>query len=152
MHEVHYYFAYGSNMNVNRARERKLRFINVSSAWLHGFNLKFNKRSRNQPVSGRANVVQRSDSLVYGVLYQLISPSEIVSMDPYEHAPIDYRRMIVEVKSADSTVSSWTYVANPAVLDNSLLPTRSYLDHLIAGRDYLPKTYVSKLDRMACVD
>ncbi len=152
MQQVHHYFAYGSNMNENRARERKLHFTSVSCAQLDGFVLKFNKRSRKTPISGRANVMQQTGSVVYGVLYHLCTPTNIVTMDPYEHAPVDYRRIIVEISAPEFSGPSWLYVANPSVVDNSLLPSRSYLKHLLAGRSFLPKSYLEELARVACLD
>lgn len=152
MQELHYYFAYGSNMNVIRARERKLRFNGVASARLDGFELKFNKRSRLHPVSGRANIVRRSGSVVHGVIYELCSPADIVVIDPYEHVPIDYRRIVVEAITKEVPVSCWTYVANPSVVDNSLRPTRTYLGHLLAGRKFLPGNYLKNLARVDCLD
>lgn len=147
---VQHYFAYGSNMNAARVTERRLRYDQISSAKLNGFALRFNKRSRKTPVSGRANIVQRKESSVFGVLYRLEQPNEIVKMDRFEHAPIDYRRLIVEVEANGQTIVCWTYIANHRVVDNSLVPQRSYVNHLLAGREYLPKEYVEELDSIVC--
>ena len=139
-------------MNVRRARARILQFNRVASARLDGFKLKFNKRSRLQPVSGRANIVQRMDSVVYGALYELCSPADIVLIDPFEYAPIDYRRLVVEAIGSQATVPCWTYVANASAIDNSLRPTRTYLGHLLAGRKFLPNDYLERLARVDCLD
>ncbi len=139
-------------MNAVRVAERRLQYDQVSSARLDGFALRFNKRSRKSPVSGRANIVQEAGSTVFGVLYRLVQPNEIVKMDRFEHAPIDYRRLIVEVVANDHAVASWTYFANDRVVDNSLVPQRSYLIHLLAGREYLPEEYVFDLESVVCSD
>ena len=139
-------------MNAVRVSERRLQYDQVSSARLDGFALRFNKRSRKSPVSGRANIVQEAGSAVFGVLYRLVQPNEIVKMDRFEHAPIDYRRLIVEVVANDHAVASWTYFANDRVVDNSLVPQRSYLIHLLAGREYLPEEYVFDLESVVCSD
>ncbi|MYD81157.1 MAG: gamma-glutamylcyclotransferase [Gammaproteobacteria bacterium] len=139
-------------MNALRVTKRGLQFVQVSSARLNGFALRFNKRSRMSPVSGRANIVQEAGSTVFGVLYQLAQPHEIVKMDRFEYAPIDYRRLIVEVMANGHAVASWTYFANDRVVDNSLVPQRSYLKHLLAGREYLPEEYVFDLESVVCSD
>ncbi len=149
---VQCYFAYGSNMNTERVHERGLAISNVQSGRLSGFRLKFNKRSRIPPPSGRANIVQEDSSEVFGVLYRLGSESEIVKMDRFEHAPIDYRRLIVEVQTETGPIPSWTYIANPRAIDDSLQPTRSYLNHLLAGRSMLPDHYVAQLETVSCID
>ena len=149
---VHYYFAYGSNMDTNRVEERGLGYTEVVGGCLNGFKLRFNKRSRLKPVSGRANLQQCSKSSACGVLYKLQDPSDVVVMDSFEHAPVDYRRLIVEVHTAHQPVAAWTYFATPRATDNSLKPQRSYLNHLLAGRDFLPNEYVAMLENVDCVD
>lgn len=139
-------------MNAVRVTKRCLQYNCVSSARLDGFALRFNKRSRKSPVSGRANIEQEAGSTVFGVLYRLEQPDEIIKMDRFEHAPVDYRRLIVEVLAGGKAVSSWTYFANARVVDNSLMPERSYLNHLLAGRDYLPEEYVFDLESVVCSD
>ncbi|MCY3885678.1 MAG: gamma-glutamylcyclotransferase [Gammaproteobacteria bacterium] len=149
---LRHYFAFGSNMNVARVTERALNCGPATGARLDGFALRFNKRSRNTPVSGRANIFQETGSKVFGVLYQLEKPAEIVKMDRFEHAPVDYRRIVVEVIVDNQAIACWTYIANDRVVDNSLMPQESYLRHLLAGREFLPKEYVKKLELVVCLD
>lgn len=139
-------------MDVARVTERCLKYDQVTGARLDGFALRFNKRSRNSPVSGRANILQETGSSVFGVLYRLRKAEEIVKMDRFEHAPVDYRRLIVEVIVNNQSVACWTYFANHRVVDNSLKPQKSYVCHLLAGRKFLPKGYVEKLESVVCLD
>ena len=73
-------------------------------------------------------------------------------MDPFEAAPVNYSRDVVVVEAEGTRVAAWTYFANPAVLRPTLRPERSYLEHLLAGRDYLSAPYFEWLSRTACVD
>lgn len=139
-------------MNSARVTERCLQYDSVCGARLDGFALRFNKRSRKAPVSGRANIVKEEGATVFGVLYRLKQPDEIVKMDRFEHAPVDYRRLLIEVIANKQAVSCWTYFANARVVDNSLMPQRSYLNHLLAGREYLPTDYVIDLESVVCSD
>lgn len=166
------YFAYGSNMNPDRVRERGLAFDHVSAACLDGFALAFDKTSRAHHGLGHANIVHAPGRTVEGVLYWLSSADEIERMDRFESTPVNYSREVVRVRvlgahlppfgglelaeQADPAVAvlvpTWTYVANPAVRRPGLLPPRSYLEHLLAGRPFLSATYVEMLERWPCAE
>ena len=146
------YFAYGSNMNPARVRERGMRYHAAESATLRGCALAFDKTSRQHPGVGHANVVYAPGQVVEGVLYWLAAPDEILKMDRFERAPINYSREVVEVR-AEATggpVVSWTYFANPAVRLAGLKPPRSYLAHLLAGEPFLSSAYIERLRQIEC--
>ena len=141
------YFAYGSNMNPARVFKRGLDLTGPPIAGtLHNFELRFNKRSRLNPAAGHANIVHAFGSSVEGVLYPLQDEAEIEKMDPFESAPTHYRRELVLVETANSVVLTWTYIANATVIDESLIPPRWYLDHLLEGRNFLSDSYVHLLE------
>jgi hypothetical protein len=159
------YFAYGSNMNPERVRERGIRFDHACGGRLHGFVLAFDKTARQHRGVGHANLHYHPEGIVEGVLYWLSALEEIGKMDPFERAPINYSREVVQVRvsAADLPaagaqpageslieVSSWTYFANPAVRRPDLLPPRSYMNHLLAGQPYLSEDYLSMLDSWPC--
>jgi hypothetical protein len=114
--------------------------------------LTFDKRSREHPRGGHANLTFDPRDRVEGVLYRLRGPDEIVLMDRFEHTPISYRREIVEVQAEDEVMPAWTYFANPAVIRPNLRPERAYLAHLLAGRAYLSDAYHTFLAATECVD
>jgi gamma-glutamylcyclotransferase (GGCT)/AIG2-like uncharacterized protein YtfP len=151
-----WYFAYGSNMNPARVSARGLRYETICSGLLSEFRLTFDKQSRDHQGSGHANVAAAPSSRVEGVLYRLCSPEEIARMDPFENAPVNYRRERVRVAMGDTAarveVDAWTYIANPAVLRAGLRPERAYLAHLLAGRPYLSDNYFAWLSSIACAD
>jgi gamma-glutamylcyclotransferase (GGCT)/AIG2-like uncharacterized protein YtfP len=149
---VEHYFAYGSNMNEQRVRARGLVVLQVEGARLPGFRLQFDKHSVAHAGMGHANLVYHPGEVVEGVLYRLADPDEIVKMDRFEGSPVSYSRDIVEVQTASGPVCCWTYFANPAVRRAGLLPPRSYLDHLLAGRPFLSAAYVEKLSAWQCVE
>lgn len=161
------YFAYGSNMNADRVRQRGLAFEHVCAASLEGFALAFDKTSSAHPGLGHANITYAPAGRVEGVLYWLAEPDGIRHMDRFESTPVNYSREVVRVRvrtdhlpslpadgleEPDGSVllPTWTYVANPAVRRAGLLPPRSYLDHLLAGRAYLTSAYVDMLERWPC--
>lgn len=146
-----HYFAYGSNMNPARVRERGIVFDRVLPGILRGVRLAFDKRSRTREGAGHANIRFSRGDEVAGVLYRLESPEEILRMDPFEVAPRHYGRDAVSVRTAEGEVAAWTYFANAAVTLPGLKPPRWYLDHMLAGREYLPRDYVLRLEAVECL-
>ena len=93
-----HYFAYGSNMNPARVRERGLEVTACCGASLHGMRLVFDKVSRRHPNVAHANIVYAPGERVEGVLYRLASTAEILKMDPFERTPWNYGRDVVLVR------------------------------------------------------
>lgn len=151
--KVGHYFAYGSNMNPTRVRERGLRTVGCRGAVLDDVRLVFDKVSRQHPEEAHANIVYAPGSRVEGVLYELAIPEEILKMDRFERAPVNYGRDVVIVTAGGGgRISTWTYFANASVRRAGLRPSRSYLNHLLAGVDYLSSGYHGELARTACRD
>ena len=168
---VDHYFAYGSNMNPARVRERGLRVTAVRGAWLKDRRLVFDKvahrtgsetyrnpirasetpsatvRSRLAPNAAHANIAYAPGERVEGVLYKLAGVDEILKMDPFERAPWNYGRDAVQVQAGEDVLWAWTYFANPAVRRDGLNPPAEYLAHMLAGRDYLSADYFERLAR-----
>ena len=141
---VAHYFAYGSNMNPARVRERGLRVRAIRGGRVAGFDLAFDKRSADH-ACGHANLVHRAGAVAEGVLYELHGVDEILRMDPFERAPVNYSREVVTVETATGTVAAWTYFANVAVRRDGMRPDRAYLDHLLRGRPWLSEGWYARL-------
>ena len=135
------YFAYGSNMNPDRVRQRGLRFHRCEAAALLGYTLLFDKVSAAHPTEAHANIGYAPAKRVEGVLYHLEGADEILKMDPFENAPINYGRDAVWVQTASGELAAWTYFANPAVIVPGLRPSKTYLAHLLRGEPYLSSAY-----------
>lgn len=147
-----YYFAYGSNMNQARMKARQMDVCDVLAGTLPGCALAFNKLAADAPGRSYANVVYAPESKVEGVLYQLGSPDEITRMDPFEGAPRYYSREIYFINTAEGAIPAWVYIANKAMIDNQLKPAPWYLDHLLAGREFLSEAYYQALTQVQCND
>lgn len=146
------YFAYGSNMNRERVRERGLEVVAAEAAILRGYRLNFDKHAAAHEGSGHASVAVAPEDLVEGVLYFLRGPEEILKMDRFESAPVNYSREVAYVETASGVLATWTYFANPAVLRPGLRPPRSYLAHLLAGEPFLSPGYHARLAAWPCVE
>ena len=137
-------------MNVERMRLRNLDIVDAVAATLPDCTLVFNKRSRFAADESRANIAFRSGARVEGVLYQLAAASEIVKLDPFEGTPRYYSREILPLHTESGMQSGWVYIANPAAIAQGLLPPRWYLQHLLAGREFLSEEYLASLHSVSC--
>ncbi len=151
---IHAYFAYGSNMNAARMRERGVGFTHAEGAVLAGHALAFDKRAGHRDDAGHANIHWRRDANVHGVLYRLAAPDEIARLDVFERTPVNYSREVYLLQPAGGgdPVPAWVYVANPAARRDGLRPEASYLAHLLAGAHLLPADYAMALRAVRCLD
>jgi cation transport regulator ChaC len=125
------YFAYGSNLVVERMRERGADFAAARPATLRDHRLTFDKRSRDG--SGRANVARSAGGRVYGVLYDL-------SRDALEHLKqfecgYDLVEVVVEAARSDGrpeAVPARMFVARTDRRTDAP-PSRSYVELILKG-------------------
>lgn len=140
-----FYFAYGSNMNPARMTARGLGWQAACAASLPRHGLRFNKRAADRPNCAYANIVFAPSETVEGVLYELVGASEVAKLDDFEGTPRLYSREIFLLQTAEGVIPAWVYVANPAVIEHGLLPEAWYMQHVLAGRDYLSEPYYRRL-------
>ena len=137
------YFAYGSNMNPQRISDRIGRMPDAQSARPTDYVLRFNKRSKDDPRQGYANIEPCEGSEAPGVLFGLteedlkrLDRKEGVGIGHYEHLPV-----VVET-AGEEQVQAVAHIACTEWKADGLLPSQEYLDHLLAGRDWLPEAHV----------
>ena len=140
-----FYFAYGSNMDVDRVQLRGMAFVRRCSGRLAGYRLVFNKRAKGAQGIAHANVEPSITSAVEGVLYALAAPENILQMDPYEGYPVRYNRRILPIETETGVAAGWVYQANPQFIETGCKPTQSYLNHLLAGAEFLSASYLADL-------
>jgi gamma-glutamylcyclotransferase len=146
------YFAYGSNMDLLRLRERAVHPRERRAAILRGYGLRFNKQSAAKTGEGKANIVAQTDESVEGILSE-VTEEEMGMLDRCEGAPAHYLRASVVVRLENGTeVEAVTYVANPSMVVDGLRPTKEYLSHLLAGRNFLSREYIRSLEGTDTLD
>ena len=139
-------------MNPARVQKRGLQIEGDAMAgFLANYRLRFNKRSRKNPCAGHANIEPDFSSRVEGVLFPLCDDREIEKMDPFESAPSHYRRELVFVQSSQQLILAWTYIANDSVVDNALSPPQWYINHLLAGAEFLSNDYIEFIRDVECL-
>lgn len=141
------YFAYGSNMLTERLRARVPSAQPVTAASLPGFSIRFHKRSRDG--SGKCNVVATPASAVtvYGVVFE-VAPEELDALDEAERRGRGYERRTVSPLAAGTFFNTFAYIAQPAYVDDALIPYDWYHALVVAGayQHDLPSHYVAHLE------
>jgi len=149
--ETLYYFAYGSNMNPERMKERGAHFTQIEGYALNGYSLKFNKASSLEPRRGCANIVPDEKGVVEGVLYK-INVEGLYNLDNFEGYPVEYDRVgfVIDLDGFQVTVK--TYMAKPGKTREGLYPSRSYIEHLLRAKEYLSEDYYKNLEALETID
>jgi len=151
-------FSYGSNLDAVRMIERvaSARFVGLASLPLH--DLRFHKRSC-QDGTGKANafLTQRAGDRVHGVIYE-IDAEHLADLDRFEDRGIGYERHLMSfstsLRGESVTVEAWVYIAEPDAIDDTLQPTRWYLDHVRRGARAhgLPQELIDELESLPTRD
>ncbi|MDR7415266.1 MAG: gamma-glutamylcyclotransferase family protein [Armatimonadota bacterium] len=143
-----WYFAYGSNLDSDRLHKRIGRDrVDSKVGYLRDYRFAFNKKGNDG--SGKANIVPRGGSQVWGAVYRLTS-AELSYLDRCEGVPGHYERRQVEVMTREGEIiHAQTYIANREKVSAGLRPTREYLDHILKGAKEhgLPAEYVEEIRR-----
>lgn len=145
------YFAYGSNMNPQRMREREVRFSERIPAILKGYTLRFNKVASRNNCEGFANIATDAKGVVEGVLYE-IPDNDLKKLDVREGYPDHYDRLKVRVLTSTGEEEAITYVACPNKVAEGLNPSREYLAHLMAAMGMLSEKYYQRLNSTHTLD
>lgn len=143
------YFAYGTNCNPAMMEKKGIHYSARQRAILHGFRLKFNKRSlrENLPESiGFANIEEAPEGTVEGILYDL-AVDGLEKLDEAERHLSHYDRIRVVVDADSGSEECWTYKALPDVVADGLVPSRNYINHILAGQEFLSPQYFDALDQ-----
>lgn len=125
------YFAYGSNLLVERMRDRGAAFVAVRPAVLREHRLVFDKRGADG--TARANVTPSAGGVVYGVVYDL--PDDGLEALAVFEGGYDLAEVRVEVAGEDGAVEQVTAAAFVARLNRrtSAPPARSYVALILQG-------------------
>ncbi len=148
-----WYFAYGSNLSVDRKERRTGGIRTVRLCRLPGYRLAFNKRSDDKTV--KANIIDDESNEVWGVVY-LCDEAAMTRMDKCEGVDGGhYRRQKIQVITApeEMQIDAVTYVAGEEFICPEGEPSNEYLDWILDGarKHGLPDSYIKKelLDRLS---
>ncbi|MHC4990154.1 MAG: gamma-glutamylcyclotransferase family protein [Planctomycetota bacterium] len=143
------YFAYGSNCNPAVMRQKDVGYRARASASLRGYRLRFNKKALRALLPsgiGFANINEHPGEAVEGILYD-IEGEHLERLDASERHPRHYARIEVTVDTRQGPQPCFAYQARPDKIAHGLRPTRDYLDHILAARAFLSRSYHAALAR-----
>ena len=143
------YFAYGSNCSPAIMEKKGVKYNSSQHAVLSGFRLLFNKmalREKLPPDIGFANINEDTESTVEGILYDILD-EHLERLDESERYPDHYRRIEVTVETKEATVVCMAYQACPDKIASGLKPSRNYLNHILAAKDFLSWQYYEALEK-----
>lgn len=126
-----YYFAYGSNLDINRLQSRVGNVVSMGRHVLYGWKLVFNAGFDNQCF---ANIIftGKNMDIVEGIVYQMTT-RQIKKLDSFEGAPHLYTRIVHNFKNKDLQV----YVSiNPSYTQQEVKkipPGKEYLQFMLNG-------------------
>ena len=123
--EERYYFAYGSNMNLEQMKYRCPAAEVVENVRLENYRLAFRGRA---PGNGVATVLPEKGSCVEGVLWKITEACE-KNLDFYEGFPSFYGKESIRVKNQDGVEKEvFVYMMNAPHKDVPAKPSKFYLD------------------------
>ena len=151
MHDLTY-LAYGSNLHPMRLMERVTSAELIGVVKLEGYGLKFHKRGMDQ--SAKCNLLYSGAGaiLAYGALFKM-SATHKVALDCFEGKGRGYDEICLEVSFQGTRKECFTYMANPAYLDDRLRPFHWYKRLVILGAEHhcLPGDYVDTIEAVESV-
>ena len=86
-----------------------------------------------------------------GVVYR-VTQADIDVLDGYEGYPTHYDRKELHLNAGTESISAIVYIAVPEMTCDGLRPAKGYLNHLLAGREYLTSSYYEFLEKAAVSD
>lgn len=141
------YFAYGSNMLLQRLQPRckSARVRGVAS--VPGYRLAFSKRSKDG--SGKATLVSDPAAQVYGIVFD-IAAKDATELDRIEGRGKGYERIeeVAAITHPDGQpITVTAYIAQDDFLDAGLQPYDWYRDLVVKGAEQhrLPDEYLATL-------
>ena len=142
--EERYYFAYGSNMNLEQMKYRCPAAEVVENVRLENYRLAFRGRA---PGNGVATVLPEKGSCVEGVLWKITEACE-KNLDFYEGFPSFYGKESIRVKNQDGVEKEvFVYMMNAPHKDVPAKPSKFYLDGILEGCKAVSYTHLDVYKR-----
>ncbi|HJO95999.1 MAG TPA: gamma-glutamylcyclotransferase family protein [Victivallales bacterium] len=137
------YFAYGSNMLLNRLKKRVPSAVPLGTALLEHYTLSCSKLSKDGSTKLSVKKGTEQDE-VYGVLYE-INANEKKSLDKAEGLKRGYEEMNINVLFKGKNVKAMTYYGT--IENRNILPYKWYKAFVLAGARFhkFPSRYIKMI-------
>ena len=144
------YFAYGSNMSINRLKERVPGAVPLGCHSLKKHDLRFHKSSKDGSGKCDAFYTGNDEDIIFGSLFEIESIEKTI-LDKAEGLGNGYDEKEVIVISSDGiSCNAITYFATK--IDKDLKPYSWYVNHVLVGGNEtpLPDEYIQ--NKIAAVE
>ncbi len=148
------YFAYGSNMLLERLQKRCKTANFLGVAVTHGYTLAFSKKSKIDG-SGKATIAitANDDTALYGALFE-IDLSERLSLNKFEGPDYDSKdEFVVRRVDNDEELTVTTYIAKHDAIEKNLMPYDWYKQLIVAGawQGKFPDFYLVRMNAIESI-
>lgn len=143
--EKYRYLAYGSNLHPLRLQKRVPSARLLGTSTLPGRELRFNKKS-DVDGSGKCSI-NSVDNVVYVAVFE-ITAADKNTLDEIEGLGTGYEQECIHIEEYGDC---FTYVANPNVIDEHILPMDWYKELVLLGclTNGFPEEYVGRIESVA---
>lgn len=140
------YFAYGSNLSIQKLYEKNIFPLTIRVAVLNDYKITFNKKSYKYDIS-YANIEQLNESTVEGLVYE-ITKADLKILDKIEGYPNHYYRKNVKIwiPEEEQFIIAFTYVATETKDD--FYPTQEYMNMLLENSNNFTPEYLKQLQNV----
>lgn len=139
------YFAYGSNMDEQQMSDRKAPYYSKQKAVLPDYALAFNKRSIKDN-SGKANIIAKKGSFVYGIVYELDKASfnNLIKFERGYDSVEFYMRFL----ESGEIVKCTAFICRDC--GENIKPTQEYFDKIITPlkKNEFPVEYIQEIENI----
>jgi len=146
------YFAYGSNMSIQRIQKRIPKAKMISIATLKEHRLLFHKISKDGSGKCNAFLTKNQQDNVIGVLFN-INKKDKKELDKAEGLGYGYDEKVIMVYTDENTkIAAITYIATNC--DNALKPFSWYKEHVLKGAKEanLPIEYIKTIENVESME
>jgi len=136
-----YYFAYGSNMNLEQMKKRCSNARFLERAYLEGYKFVYDGYSKCRDCAV-ANIVKDEGGIVWGGLFG-VTDDDIENLDKYEGYPHIYCKEVLEVKDDEgNNYKAIVYLRKPQQAGK---PNKEYRQIVLKGAKdcNLPEKYIN---------
>lgn len=142
-----YYLAYGSNLHPVRLQRRTPSCRIIGQAILTSYRLQFHKLGKDGSGKCNAFFTGNADDRVIGIIYK-INYDDKSALDDAEGAGYGYNIEEFSIKSENNRYNVFSYLADPAYIEDSVSPFSWYKNLVIHGAKFhrFPDTYIKNIE------
>lgn len=139
------YFAFGSNMHIERLKSWGVQVNNPRSGRLKGYKTIVGVQDNIYTEYGFISIIPAISDAIEGVIFET-NEKGIEILDDYEGYPDFYTKENIEIMELNGELTNCVvYIGQPAKIKEGLKLSKEQKEHILKGKSFLTKTYFQKL-------